>query len=259
MHELACEVLELMGDLDFACDAGEPPEHEAQAPLAPVIPLPVPLRRESPASGLGYRLAGSSSHWEVSESRRALADLEQRYPSFFELIRDPVTNRVPELKDLQADLERHPTDRHAFDALNAIAIGFFEISYRAEAQRGSGMHYMGQSFRAARVVAVLWRAYGETRDARLRDAIIDFFEDVARGEKIGARTTARTIAQMVTSMGRQEQDAGRAARLQRVAQQLRRGGADPGEAGRDPRSLPDPRPSRLARIAGGSAETRRSS
>jgi hypothetical protein len=34
--------------------------------------------------------------------------------------------------------------------VNAIALGFFEISYRAEAQKGSGMHYMGQSFRAAR-------------------------------------------------------------------------------------------------------------
>jgi cellulose biosynthesis protein BcsQ len=237
MHELACEVLELLGDLDFATEAAPTPPRGPRAPaeLAAVIRLPVPARRDAPASALGYRLAARNPHWETAEGRRALADLEQRYPAFFELIRDPVTNRVPELKELQADLERHPTDRHSFDALNAIAIGFFEIGYRAEAQRGSGMHYMGQSFRAARVAAVLWRAYGETRDPRLRDAIIDFFEDAASGEKLGARTTARTLAQMVASIQRQEQDPARAARLQRAAQLLRRGGADPGEARRDPR------------------------
>ncbi len=255
MHELACEVLELLGDLEFAAEAPAP----APAPqnLAPVIHLPVPTRREAVANPLSYQLAGASSHSELAEGKHLLAELRARYAHFFELIFDPVTNRVPELEDLRADLERHPADRHNFDALHAIAVGFFEISYRAEAQKGSGLHYMGQSFRAARVAAVLWRAYGETRDERLRDAIIDFFEDAASGQKLGARTTARTLAQMVASIQRQEPDPVRAARLQRAAQALRRGGAEPAGAHGDPRSTPAPRPSRAARIAPASGGEKR--
>jgi len=260
MHELACEVLGLLGDLEFV--AQEPAPSPAAAPahdrdLAPVIPFPVPVRREAVANPLAYQLAGTSSHWELAEGKRLLVELRARYPKFFELIFDPVTNRVPELEELRQDLERHPADRQNFDALNAIAIGFFEISYRAEAQKGSGLHYMGQSFRAARVAAVLWRAYGETRDERLRDAIIDFFEDAASGQKLGARTTARTLAQMVASIQRQEPDPVRAARLQRASQALRRGGAEPADARRDPRSSPSPRPSRAARAAGAPGDEKR--
>jgi hypothetical protein len=224
-----------------------------------VLHLPVPLRREPATDGQAYRLVDSGSHWEVADGRSLLGELKQRYRDYFELIFDPVTNRVPELKDLRADLERHPTDRRSFDALNAIAIGFFEISYRAEAQKGSGLHYMGQSFRAARVASVLWRAYAETRDDRLRDAIIDFFEDAANGQKLGARTTARTLAQMVASIQRQEKDPVRAARLRRASHSLRRGGASPADPHRDPRSMPDARPGRVARMTATHAEKRRNS
>ena len=264
MYELACEVLELLGDVDFAAEevaAPAPaagPHPESREGVAPVIHLPVPLRQPA-ANGQGYQLMDSGSHWEVADGRQLLDALKQRYRDFFELIFDPVTNRVPDLKELRADLEYHPADRRNFDALNAIAIGFFEISYRAEAQKGSGLHYMGQSFRAARVASVLWRAYGETRDDRLRDAIIDFFEDAANGQKLGARTTARTLAQMVAGVQRQEKDPVRAARLRRAAQSLRRGGSDPADPQRDPRSMPDARPSRLARVAAPQAEKRRSS
>jgi cellulose biosynthesis protein BcsQ len=259
MHELACEVLGLLGDLEFAAELPAPsPAPAPPAPeLAPVIHLPVPVRRDAVASPLGYQLAGASSHSELPEGKRLLAELRARYPHFFELIFDPVTNRVPELEELRADLERHPADRRNFDALNAIAVGFFEISYRAEAQKGSGLHYMGQSFRAARVAAVLWRAYGETRDEGLRDAIIEFFEDAASGQKLGARTTARTLAQMVASIQRQEPDPVRAARLQRASQALRRGGAEPADARRDPRSTTSPRPSRAARLSGAPGDEQR--
>ncbi len=264
MHELACEVLQLLGDVDFAAASAPTASArraaaKAAADVAPVIQLPVVVRREPAPNGLGYRLMDSGSHWEVADGKQLLDDLKQRYRDFFELIFDPVTNKVPELKDLRADLEHHPSDRRNFDALNAIAIGFFEISYRAEAQKGSGLHYMGQSFRAARVAAVLWRAYGETRDDRLRDAIIDFFEDAANGQKLGARTTARTLAQMVTSIQRQENDPVRSARLRRAAQWLRRGGTDAADPHGDPRAMPDPRPSRAARVAATHGELRRRS
>ena len=253
MHELACEVLDLLGDLEFVQQ--EPPARhpdavaaEAQTDGAAVIHLPVPGRREPAPNGEGYRLVDSGSHWEVSEGKHLLDDLKQRYPEFFELIFDPVTNRVPELKDLRADLEHHPVDRRNFDALNAIAIGFFEISYRAEAQKGSGLHYMGQSFRAARVAAVLWRAYGEASDFRLRDAIIDFFEDAANGQKLGARTTARTLAQMVASIQRQEKDPVRAARLRRAVHALRRGA---NESDKTRRQIAAPEPEELRARRGG--------
>jgi cellulose biosynthesis protein BcsQ len=264
MYELACEVLELLGDVEFESEEIEPATPVAASATKPrdgvaaVIHLPVPVRGEPAPNGQAYRLVDSGSHWEIADGKLLLDDLKQRYRDYFELIFDPVTNRVPELKELRADLERHPTDRRNFDALNAIAIGFFEISYRAEAQKGSGLHYMGQSFRAARVASVLWRAYGETRDDRLRDAIIDFFEDAANGQKLGARTTARTLAQMVASIQRQEQDPVRAARLRRASQSLRRGG-NPADPRRDPRSMPDPRPSRVARVTGLHAEKRQGS
>ncbi len=253
MYELACEVLELLGDLEFeGADtapetAAAPSPPEPREGVAPVLHLPVPVRGKPAPEGESYRLVDSGAHWEIADGKLLLEDLKRRYRDYFELIFDPVTNRVPELKDLRADLEHRPTDRRNFDALNAIAIGFFEISYRAEAQKGSGLHYMGQSFRAARVASVLWRAYGEAGDDRLRDAIIDFFEDAAKGQKLGARTTARTLAQMVASIQRQEKDPVRAARLRRASQSLRRGGIDPADPRRDPRSMPGPRPSRAAR------------
>jgi cellulose biosynthesis protein BcsQ len=268
MHELACEVLELLGEVDFASEEPAPRAARAKAPApapaaadpqpaagaaeaappeaAPVIFLPVPARIEPPTGGLGYVLAGSGAHWEVSDGKRVLAELRARYRDFFELILDPVSNRVPDLKALSADLERHPVDRRNFDAVNAIAIGFFEISYRAEAQKGSGLHYMGQSFRAARVASVLWRAYGESRDDRLRDAIIDFFEDAASGQKVGSCTTARTLAQMVASIQRREHDPVRSARLKRAAHALRRGRGDAADARDAHRDSPGPRPGRTA-------------
>jgi cellulose biosynthesis protein BcsQ len=271
MHELACEVLHLLddGDLDGCADAPPaaaepcpvPPAAAAPPPAAadaePEILLPVPTHPGGAPESLGYRLAVRGVQLQ-EDGQRILHQLKTRYRDFFAMILDPVTNCVPDMKELQTDLERYPVDQRNFDAVNAIALGFFEISYRAEAQKGSGMHYMGQSFRAARVAAVLWRAYGEVRDERLRDAIIDFFEDAARGEKLGARTTARTLAQMVASIERQELDPARAARLQRASLALRRGG-EPVESWRDPREMPGARPSRAARGVDAADEERRSS
>jgi cellulose biosynthesis protein BcsQ len=276
MHELACEALQLLGESEFDEGAEPPPAAarpapaptRASAPTGPTGPtaaidaepeilLPVPTRGAGAPEDLGYRLAVRGVQLQ-EDGQRLLDQLKTRYREFFAMILDPITNCVPDMKELQADLERHPVDQHNFDAINAIALGFFEISYRAEAQKGSGMHYMGQSFRAARVAAVLWRAYGEVGDERLRNAIIDFFEDAARGEKLGARTTARTLAQMVASIERHEQDPARAARLQRASHALRRGG-EPVEAWRDPRDMPGPRPSRAARNATAADEERRSS
>src|SRR5262249_31086767 len=190
MHELACEVLALLGDTELE-PAPPAPAPTATAPAAAweqVAPAAAPRAAEDAAEAevllpvsvtpgnapeaLGYRLAAGGVQLE-EDGQRLLHELKARYRDFFAMILDPVTNCVPDMKELQLDLERHPVDQRNFDAVNAIALGFFEISYRAEAQKGSGMHYMGQSFRAARVAAVLWRAYGEVRHERLRSAVID--------------------------------------------------------------------------------------
>jgi cellulose biosynthesis protein BcsQ len=289
MHSLACEVLELLGDVDFVStpeqgehtaaprsesrDGAAAPEAAVETPAAgsdavvgtsaaapeaatgeaapTAASLPVPFRAVEDAETTptsGYRLTRSGTHWEVAEGERLLDRLRARYRDYFEVVFDPVTNRAPDMRPLLEDLGRTPVDKRNFEALNAIAIGFFEISYRAEAQRGSGLHYMGQSFRAAKVAAVLWRAYGDSRDFRLRDAIIDFFEDAATGEKLGSRTTARTLAQMVASIQRQEQDPARLKRLHQAWSALRHGSGE-GHAGEHRRGgLPaPPRPARAAR------------
>jgi hypothetical protein len=64
---------------------------------------------------------------------------------------------------------------------------------------------------------------------------------------------------MVASIQRQEKDPVRAARLRRASHSLRRGGSDAADPHRDPRSMPDPRPSRVARVTGIHAEKRRNS
>jgi hypothetical protein len=160
-----------------------------------------------------YRLARSGAHWDVVAGDRVLDDLRPRYPEFFELVLDPSKTQEPNLLRLRDDLEHLPVERRNFDALNSIAIAYFELNYRAESVRGAGLGYMSQSFRSAKIVAVPWRAYGETEDPRLRDAILDFFEDAGSGEKLGSSSTAPRLVPIVSSLERKEQDP---LRLQRI-------------------------------------------
>jgi hypothetical protein len=64
---------------------------------------------------------------------------------------------------------------------------------------------------------VPWRAYGEIRDPRLRDAILDFFEDAASGEKLGTAGTAPRVSRVVASLERKEPDPARRGRILRLA------------------------------------------
>lgn len=192
----------------------------------------------APSDPMRYRLAGTGSHWTQSENDPVLHDLTGRYPDFFELILDPAKTQEPDLRTLRDDLERIPVDRRNFDALNAVAIAYFEINYRAEAQRGEGFGFLSQSFRSAVLVAVPWRAYGEIEDPGLRDAILDFFEDAGRGEKLGSAATAPRLARVVTSLAKKETDPARSERIRSIAASLRvvevegDGEADPGPADR---------------------------
>ena len=156
---------------------------------------------------MGYRLARSGDHWADNGERSVVAELRASYPRFFEVILDPGDTRDPDLRPLRRDLERAPVDRRNFDALNAVAIAYFELNYRAQAAPG----------RAAHLLAIPWRAYGEVQDGALRDAILDFFEDAGSGEKLGTAATAPRLASIVASLEPKEQNPERRARIQRLA------------------------------------------
>jgi len=166
-----------------------------------------------------YRLADTGSHWADTRDRTVVAELRDRYRAFFEVVLDPADTREPDLRPVRDDLEHSPVDRRNFDALNAVAIAYFELNYRAEDDRGGGF-YLGNSFRAAHLLAVPWRAYSEVDDARLRDAILDFYEDAGSGAKLGTERTAPRLAGIVASLESKEMDPGRRDRITTLAAQL---------------------------------------
>ena len=179
------------------------------------------MRAQLPPVAERYRLSGSGTHWDVAGDDRVLDDLMPRYPDFFELILDPARGDDPDLLELRDDLEREPADRRNYDALNALAIAYFEINSRGESQRDApGMSFMGQGFRAAKIVAVPWRAYSEIVTPRLRDAILDFFEDVASGEKLATQRTRGRITRIVASLEKKETDPGRLKRIRTMVASL---------------------------------------
>ena len=172
------------------------------------------------ASPRRYRLAESGSLWAVSGSDRVLDDLRPRYAEFFDVILDPTKARVPNLRILRDDLEHVPVDRRNFDALNAIAIAYFETNHRAESGRGDGLVYLALSQRSAKLLAVPWRAYGETFEPELRAAIIDFFEDAGSGRKLDSAATAPRLVRIVSSLEKKEQDPHRIERIRSLTRSL---------------------------------------
>jgi hypothetical protein len=170
-------------------------------------------------SPLRYRLSHSGTHWDTAGRDRVLEDLRPRYPEFFEVALDPSVTQDLDLRRIRTDLEQQPVDRHNFDALNSVAIVYFELNYRAEEDRG-GAHYLANSFRAAKILALPWKAYGEVPDARLRDAILDFFEDVTSGEKLHSAGTRSRLASIVASLESKEDDPARRERIRALVGRL---------------------------------------
>ncbi len=178
---------------------------------------------------LSYRLAGSGAHWDEVAGERVVDALLARYPGYFDVILDPGNTREPDLRPLRSDIEKRPVGTANYDALNAIAVGYLELNYRADAAPG-GPTYFADSFRAAKLLAVPWRAYGEIDDPRLRDAILDFFEDAGTGGKSGTAATAPRLARIVASLEKKEDDAERGARIRELAARLHAlAGAEPEE------------------------------
>ena len=169
---------------------------------------------------LSYRLLHSGSHWDSGEGGPRIESLRAVYPEYFKVILDPGDTRDPDLRPLRDDMEREPVDERNFAALHAIAIGYFELNYRAGQDPG-GPHYFADNFRAAKLLAVPWRAYGETGSPALRDAILDFFEDAGSGEKLGTLATAPRLAPVVADLERKEEDPGRRERIRSLSEALR--------------------------------------
>lgn len=165
----------------------------------------------------GYRFTHSGEHWHVDSRDRDIDDLLERYPTFFAVILDPDNTSEPDLRPLRSDLERFPVDAHSYDGLNAAAIGYFELNYRSGLQ---GPTYFADSFRAAKLLALPWRAYGLVDDPELRDAILDFFEDAGSGEKLGTAATAPRLARIVSSLEAKESDPARRRRIAELAERL---------------------------------------
>lgn len=185
-------------------------------------------------SPLRYRLSNSGHDWTTSGEDEVLEDLRPRYEAYFEDVMSPSSTEEFNLKALRDDLERTPVDRRNYDALNALAIGYFELNHRATTQRG-GPRYLGDSFRSAKLLAVPWRAYGLISDAALRDAVLDFFEDATSGEKLGSTATASRLLDVVASLERKEQDPARLERIRSLTQRLSETSANSDQK-RDPRA-----------------------
>ncbi len=170
---------------------------------------------------LRYRLANSGTHWDVVGRDRVLDDLRPRYPDYFEVVLDPGRSDEPPVRHLRDDLEHRPVDRRNFDALNALAIGYFELNHRSESSRDeAGLAFLTGGFRSAHLLAVPWRAYGEIEDPRLRDAILDFYEDAGTGTKLGASATAGRLVRIVGSLAAKEPDDGRRQRIEILTARL---------------------------------------
>jgi hypothetical protein len=174
-----------------------------------------------PGDPLRYRLAHSGTHWDVADGDPVFADVRARYPDFFAVLLDPARSDEPPVLRLRQDLEHRPVDRRNFDALNALAIGYFELNYRSESAREqAGMGFLTGGMRSAQLLAIPWRAYGEIDDARLRDAILDFYEDAGTSEKLGASATAGRLVRIVGSLAPKEPDPDRRRRIESLAARL---------------------------------------
>jgi hypothetical protein len=148
---------------------------------------------------------------ETAEAAR----LSAKYPEFFEVLTAGYVSEDADARVVRADLVREPTDASSYDGLNAIAVVFFELHRRAERARGGGASvFLRANFRATKVMAVPWRAYGEVDDSRLRSSILDFYEDLLLGNKPGLRAARGRFTPTVESLLKWETDPDLRARIE---------------------------------------------
>lgn len=173
----------------------------------------------APQGPARYRLTDSGEQWVTSGDDAVMDDVRQRYPDFFQHVLDPDRRGDIDIRPMRRDLEHEPVDRRNYDALNAVAISYFELNHRAQSDPG-GPGYFDDSFRAAKLLALPWKAYSEVPDPGLRNAILDFFEDAGTGEKLDAASTAPRLARIVESLARKEDDPERLERIASLTERL---------------------------------------
>jgi hypothetical protein len=183
--------------------------------------------RTQPIDPHRYRLAGSAGEpgdgWDPRSDGPPPGDLALLYPEFFEAVWDPRSAGDPNLLPVRDDLERAPVDRRNYDALNAVAAGYFQTLYLQEAARAdesADLIFLTLGFRSAKLVAVPWRAYMEISDAQLRDAIVDFFADATSGRKTGSRPSIGRLIGILDSLATKEPDERRRLRIEALRDDL---------------------------------------
>jgi hypothetical protein len=178
----------------------------------------------SAAPELGYRFRDVRKPVQTAEGERLLA----KYPEFFAVLDVDYPAAEADVRVVRADLVQEPTDMSSYDALNAVAVVFFELHRRAERSRGNGAtSFLGTNFRATKVMAVPWRAYGGVKDPALRSSILDFYEDLLLGNKSGVRAARGRFTTTVESLLKWETDPGMRARIESLvagASELERAG-----------------------------------
>lgn len=178
----------------------------------------------SAAPGPGYRFRDVHEPIETAEAAR----LSGKYLEFFEVLTAGYATEDADVRVVRADLVREPTDPSSYDALNAIAVVFFELHRHAERARGGGGSvFLRANFRATKVMAVAWRAYGEVDDPRLRSSILDFYEDMLLGDKPGLRAVRGRFTPTVESLLKWETEPELRARIEGLvaeASELQRSG-----------------------------------
>ena len=120
-------------------------------------------------------------------------------------------------------LEGPEVDRRNFDALNAIAVGYFELNFRAESDRGGDL-YFADSPRRQPPRDTVARLRG--RSDALRDAILDFSR-TPRPATAEARDTAGRIVPIIQSLVRRGGSSA-AGRIGKLVERVRSQGASPG-------------------------------
>lgn len=188
----------------------------------------------SKAGVQSYRLGDTGPNGSRRAQQTVLADLREHYPAYFAVVLDPTSVLDPDLRPLERNLEKHPVDRENFDALNAVAIGYFEMYARTRPDPSTGERgspYFADSFRTAKLIAVPSRAYGEILDPKLRDAILDFFADISEAQQPGNRRSRVGLARTVASLENKEPNPERKARIRQIVAGL--GGAQARSASGD--------------------------
>ena len=171
----------------------------------------------------GYRLREARRPLRSAEARR----LRERYPQLFESLTTSHEGADADVRVPRADLLREPADARSYDAMNALAVVFFELHRRAERERHTGSgRFLTANLRATQVLAVSWRAYRDIEVRALRSAILDFYEDVLLGRKAGLEAARGRFVPMVASFAEHEPDPALRARIDALVERGRRPAAD---------------------------------